>query len=98
MLVRLQICLLLLFNLSLIPILADDGMWMPHQIVELDLNELGFRLDPQELYQEGGVGLINAVVSFGGGTGAFVSKQGLILTNHHVAFNAIQGASEVKND
>ena len=98
MLVRLQICLLLLFNLSLIPILADDGMWMPHQIVELDLNELGFRLDPQELYQEGGVGLINAVVSFGGGTGAFVSKQGLILTNHHVAFNAIQRASEVKND
>jgi hypothetical protein len=33
---------------------------------------------------------MNAVVKVGGATGAFVSKDGLVLTNHHVAFGVIQ--------
>jgi len=74
-------------------LLADDGMWMPHQMKDLDLQKLGLQMDPGELYKTDGTGLMSAVVSFGGGTGEFVSKEGLLLTNHHVAFGAIQRAS-----
>jgi hypothetical protein len=41
---------------------------------------------------------MSAIVSLGGGTSEFVSSQGLILTNHHVAFGAIQRASSEEND
>ena len=77
---------------------ADDGMWMPHQMMDLDLKALGLRMDPGELYKKDGTGLMSAVVSLGGATGEFVSAEGLILTNHHVAFGAIQRASSKDND
>ena len=46
--------------------LADDGMWMPHQMKDLDLQKLGLQMDPGELYKTDGTGLMIAVVSFGG--------------------------------
>jgi len=55
-------------------------------------------LDPADLYKTDGTGLMSAVVSLGGGTGEFISKEGLILTNHHVAFGAIQRASDREHD
>ena len=78
--------------------LADEGMWMPHQMKDLNLKQKGLKMDPKDLYKKDGSGLMSAVVSFGGGTGEFVSAEGLILTNHHVAFSAIQRASDKKND
>lgn len=77
---------------------ADDGMWMPHQMKDLNLKEQGLRLDPADLYKTDGSGLMSAVVHLGGGTGEFVSPAGLILTNHHVAFGAIQRASDKEHD
>ena len=77
---------------------ADDGMWMPHQMKDLDLKGLGLKMDPQDLYKKDGTGLMSAVVSLGGGTGEFVSADGLILTNHHVAFGAIQRVSTTEKD
>ena len=77
---------------------ADDGMWLPHQMKTLDLKSLGLRMDPGDLYKTDGTGLMSAVVWFGGGTGEFVSSKGLILTNHHVAFGAIQRAADKDND
>jgi hypothetical protein len=84
----------------LVPILTigDDGMWMPHQMKWLNLNKLGLKMNPDEMFRPDGLGLANAVVNLGGGTGAFVSAEGLILTNHHVAFGAIQRASTPEND
>ncbi|MCK7476551.1 MAG: S46 family peptidase [Candidatus Moduliflexus flocculans] len=73
---------------------ADDGMWMPHQMKSLDLKALGLRMDPGELYKTDGTGLMSAVVNLGGGTGEFVSPEGLVLTNHHVAYGAIQQGLE----
>lgn len=78
--------------------LADEGMWMPHQMKDLDLKAKGLRMDPAELYRTDGTGLMSAVVNLGGGTGEFVSADGLILTNHHVAFGAIQRASSKEKD
>ena len=77
---------------------ADDGMWMPHQMKALNLKALGLRMDPENLYKKDGTGLMSAVVNLGGGTGEFVSPEGLILTNHHVAFGAIQRASSKDKD
>jgi hypothetical protein len=77
---------------------AEDGMWMPHQMKDLNLKALGLKMDPEDLYKKDGTGLMSAVVNLGGGTGEFVSAEGLILTNHHVAFGAIQRASTEEKD
>jgi hypothetical protein len=75
---------------------AVEGMW---PLDELDdsvfhsMRALGFELSREELYDPDGRGLAYAVIDLGGGTGSFVSPMGLILTNHHVAFTALQRAS-----
>lgn len=88
------VVLVLAFQLSF----ADDGMWMPHQMTDLNLQALGLQMNPDDLYKKDGTGLMSAVVSLGGGTGEFVSRDGLILTNHHVAFGALQRASDPEHD
>jgi hypothetical protein len=77
---------------------ADEGMWMPHQMKDLNLIKLGLEMKPDSLFKKDGTGLMSAVVNLGGGTGEFVSPDGLILTNHHVAFGAIQRASTKEMD
>src|SRR5512136_2188425 len=77
---------------------ADEGMWMPHQMKDLNLKAQGLQMNPEDLYKKDGTGLMSAVVNLGGGTGEFVSPEGLIITNHHVAFGAIQRASSKEND
>ena len=70
---------------------ADEGMWMPSQLPELaaQLQKAGFKGDPASLADLTRAPL-SAVVRAGGGTGAFVSGDGLVLTNHHVAYGVIQ--------
>jgi hypothetical protein len=77
---------------------ADEGMWMPHQMKALNLQSQGLKMNPDDLFKKDGTGLMSAVVSLGGGTGEFVSADGLILTNHHVAFGALQRASTKEKD
>ncbi len=87
--------------LALVAVLAagaDEGMWMPHQMKDLDLKALGLKMNPDDLYKKDGTGLMSAIVNLGGGTGEFVSPEGLILTNHHVAFGAIQRAASKEHD
>jgi hypothetical protein len=71
--------------------LADEGMWLPSQLPGIAgaMREAGYRGDPAGLADLTAAPM-NAVVRVGGGTGAFVSPQGLVLTNHHVAFGVIQ--------
>ncbi|MBN1224054.1 MAG: S46 family peptidase [Candidatus Aminicenantes bacterium] len=79
-------------------VVAEEGMWMPHQMKDLNLKVKGLKMNPEDLYKEDGTGLMSAVVYLGGGTGEFVSSEGLILTNHHVAFGALQRAATEKMD
>lgn len=74
-----------------LPVAADEGMWMANQMPELapQLRAAGFEGDPATLADLTAAPL-NAVVKAGGGTGAFVSDQGLLVTNHHVAYGVIQ--------
>ena len=79
--------------------LADEGMWMPTQLPALakPLKAAGFKGDPQDLANVTAAPL-SAVVRAGGGTGAFVSGDGLLLTNHHVAMGVIQYNSSPEHD
>lgn len=78
---------------------ADEGMWMPTQLSELakPMRAAGFRGDPRALADVTAPPL-SAVVKVGGGTGAFVSGDGLLLTNHHVAYGVIQYNSSPERD
>jgi hypothetical protein len=70
---------------------ADEGMWMPTQLPELKdaFARLGSSKSIDAL-ADLERGPLAAIVRAGGGTGSFVSSDGLILTNHHVAFGVIQ--------
>ena len=78
---------------------ADEGMWMPSQLpgIAAQLRAAGFEGDPAALADLTRAPM-NAVVKVGGATGAFVSKDGLVLTNHHVAFGVIQYNSKPERD
>jgi hypothetical protein len=83
------------------PAHADEGQWMPKQIPELpqaELRELGLRVDPSTLWNPSDGGLMRAAVSLSGCSAGFLSARGLIATNHHCAYGAIQANSSVEHD
>tara|TARA_R110002072_G_scaffold3867_10_gene27662 strand:- start:328 stop:2601 length:2274 start_codon:yes stop_codon:yes gene_type:complete len=92
--------LVLALSLSL-PSFANEGMWLPLLLNRnyAEMQELGLQLSPEQLYSINNSSLKDAIVSFGGFcTGEIISKDGLILTNHHCGFEAIQTHSSVEND
>ena len=72
---------------------SEEGMWMLSQLDQLDLKANGLRIGISDIYDPGKPGISDAVVLLGGGTAELVSPNGLMLTNHHVAFGAVQRAS-----
>jgi hypothetical protein len=77
------------------PAHADEGMWPPYMLDKLPIDSLrarGLELTPAQLYDPGKGGLTDAVIQVGA-TASFVSPQGLIVTNHHVAYGAVQEQS-----
>ncbi|MBO5750446.1 MAG: S46 family peptidase [Bacteroidaceae bacterium] len=97
-----RIVLSLLTILSVLSAKADEGMWMISNITERTdsvLKSLGLELSPEELYNPNGTSLNNAIVAFGGFcSGVVVSPNGLVFTNHHCGFGAIQEHSAPEHD
>ncbi len=77
---------------------ADEGMYPLSEISRLDLKAKGLKIEVSEIYNPDGVSLVDAICQVGGGTGEFVSADGLILTNHHIAFSGVTNASTPEHD
>lgn len=81
---------------------ADEGMWLPILLNELNIQEMqamGFRLTAEDIYSVNTGSMKDGVVLFGGGcTGNVISNAGLVLTNHHCGSGSITRLSTVENN
>lgn len=80
---------------------ADEGMWLPQLLKRLnvaDLNNKGCKLTPDEIYSINQSSLKDCIIDIGGCTSELISANGLLLTNHHCAFGAIQSLSSVEKN
>ena len=85
-------------TLTSLSAVAQEGMWLLSQLGQLDLAKKGLQIPVEKIYSPGKPCLANAVLKLGGGTASFVSPEGLVVTNHHVAYTALQRASSVSSD
>jgi hypothetical protein len=93
----------ILFTIALftLPATAKEGMWIPLLLSanEAEMQAMGLELTAEDIYSINNGSLKDAIVHFGGFcTGEIISDQGLVLTNHHCGYGAIQSHSSVEND
>jgi len=90
--------------LSLISIFsfANEGMWLPlllEKLNEKEMKSLGMKISAKDIYSINSGSLKDAIVSLGGFcTGEIVSNRGLLLTNHHCGFDAVQNHSTLEHN
>ena len=81
---------------------AGEGMWLPQLLQSLnekDMKKQGMKINASDVYSINKSSLKDAIVSLGGFcTAEVISKSGLLLTNHHCGFDAIQNHSSLKNN
>ena len=82
--------------------LAEEGIWLPlllEKLNEKQMKSLGMKISAKDIYSINSGSLKDAIVSFGGFcTGEVVSSKGLVLTNHHCGFDAIQNHSTLDHN
>ena len=88
---------------AILGVRADEGMWllqmMEEQYLVEQMKKQGLQLEAADLYNASAPSIKDAVGIFGGGcTGEIISPEGLILTNHHCGYGAIQQHSSVEHD
>ncbi len=89
------------FNLVLVVSLAEEGMLIPSLLsaFESDMQAKGMKLTAEQIYSVNNSSIKDAIIHFGGGcTAELVSKQGLLLTNHHCGYSQIQSHSSLEKD
>ena len=73
-------------------------MYPVSEIANLNLAAKGLKLTPEQVFNANETCLIDGICRVNGCTGSFVSQSGLIITNHHCAYRAIQSSSTTDND
>ena len=90
-----------------VPVVQDTreiqgGMWIPsllEGVNEREMQQLGMKMTAKDIYDVNNSSLKDAIVHFNGGcTSEIISPNGLLLTNHHCGYGAIQSHSSVEND
>src|SRR5437588_8220374 len=95
------VSLILLITFIPVSVLGDEGMFLPDTLNDLPikkLQQMGLKIPLTDIYNPNGPSIKDAVVIVDGGTGEFLSSEGLLLTNHHVAFDALVAASDPSKD
>ncbi len=100
---KLKVLVLALLCTAFSPVKADEGMWLLQLMQEQNLADRmkaqGLKMDIADIYNPNQLTLKDAVGIFGRGcTGEIISPNGLILTNHHCGYDAIQQHSSVEHD
>lgn len=94
--------LILVLLLNVFSARADEGMWLPQLLQKLNesrMKSLGMKISAADIYSINKGSLKDAIVIFGGGcTGEIISNNGLLLTNHHCGFDAIQNHSSLEHN
>ena len=96
-------CLLLLISISIFyKGFAEEGMWLPQLLQSLnekEMKRMGMKINAADIYNISKGSLKDAIVSFGGFcTAEVISDKGLLLSNHHCGFDAIQNHSSIQNN
>ena len=87
-----------LFISSVASLQAEEGMFPISSIDRIGLSEKGMQLTATQVFNPNETCLVDGICRVNGCTGSFVSPNGLIITNHHCAYRAIQSASTSEND
>ena len=90
-------CMVLAALMLSVTAFADEGMWLLPLLQKMNgkaMADLGCRLTPEQIYSVNNSSIKDAIVQFGGGcTAEIISDEGLLVTNHHCGYGAIQGLS-----
>ncbi len=94
--------LIFIFSLTANYLTAGEGMWIPmllKQLNEKQMKAMGMNISADDIYSVNHSSLKDAILLFGRGcTSEIISKDGLLLTNHHCGYSAIQQHSSVEHD
>ncbi len=91
---------LILFQASVSAL--TSGMWIPmllEQINEKEMHDIGMRITAKDIYDNNNSSMKDAILLFGRGfTAEIISDEGIILTNHHCCYRAIQSHTTIEHD
>ncbi len=97
----LKTCTLLALSILVLGARPDEGQWLPQQVRAMDWSALearGMQLSKDEFWHPTKGGVLSAAVQIGGCTASFCSPKGLVITNHHCGFGAINQLSSPENN